>query len=302
MTKKMQYLLGILATILIGTWLFMKFCCPCAEGCEQDGKANVAANADVALQSKFQLSGTDLNYQCSDNFKFMNGGFNKLEPISDSINFGIDALKGFFDKGKENLKITGYALASEKNTSIYENLGIARATDIKKYFISKGIAENRIEVFGEIKDDLTIAKDTLIGPASYSFYTPEVKTETTKVDYDALKKKINANPLIMYFKTGETSINLSDDDRKKVADMLIYLDNVPTAKLDVVGHTDNVGKREVNTKLGLGRAEFAAEYLLKNGIATDKIATSSKGPDEPIADNNTKEGKDKNRRTVVSLK
>jgi OmpA-OmpF porin, OOP family len=298
----MQYLLGILATILIGTWLFMKFCCPCAEGCVEESKAKVAVNGEGTLQNKFQLSGTDIDYQCSDNFKFLNGSFNRLEPVSDSINLGIDALKGFFEKGKDNLKITGYALASEKNTSIYENLGIARATDIKNYFISKGIAENRIEVSGEIKDDLLISKDTLIGPASYNFFVPETKTETAKVDYDALKKSINADPLIMYFKTGETSINLSDDDRKKVAQMLTYLDNVPTAKLDVVGHTDNVGKRDINTKLGLGRAEFAAEYLLKNGIAKDKIVTSSKGPDEPIADNNTKEGKDKNRRTVVSLK
>lgn len=302
MTKKTQYLLGILATILIGCWLYWKFCCNCCQGCEVDGKANVAATGDGAMQNKLMLNGTDFNYQCNDNFKFLNGDYKKFEPVSDSINFGIDALKKYLGSGKENLKITGYALASEKNTSIYENLGIARATDIKNYFVSKGIPEDRIDVFGEIKDDLSISKDTLIGPASYNFYTKEVKTETTKVDYDALKKKINANPLILYFQTGKAAINLSAEDRKKVADMLNYLDNVPTAQLDVVGHTDNVGNRDLNTKLGLERAQFATDYLLQNGIAKDKIATSSKGPDEPIADNNTKEGKDKNRRTVVSLK
>jgi OOP family OmpA-OmpF porin len=56
-----------------------------------------------------------------------------------------------------------------------------------------------------------------------------------------------------------------------------------------------------NTQLGQNRADFAKEYLAKNGISADRIISSSKGPDEPIADNATTEGKAKNRRTVVTI-
>ena len=308
MSKKTKYLLGILATWVIGGWLYMTLCCcKCKEGscdckdCPQHPNKEMTNVSSLASEG-FSISNPDYNYQTSDNFKFLNGGFKSIQPVSDSINLGIDGLKNFLNENKQNLKITGYALSTEKNTSIYENLGLARATDLKNYFVSKGISADRIDTFGEIKEQLSVNGDTLVGPATFDLFTPVATTTNVKVDYAALREKINANPLIMYFKTGETSINLSEDDRKKVADMLNYLEKVEGSKLSVTGHTDNVGKRDKNIKLGLDRANFATNYLIENAIAKDKIETSSKGPDEPIADNATVEGKNKNRRTVVSIK
>ena len=308
MSKKTKYLLGILATWVIGGWLYMTLCCcKCEEGscdcenCAQHPKKEMVENSEISSNG-FSISNSDYNYQTSDNFKFLNGGFQSIMPVSDSINLGIDGVKKFLDGNKQNLKITGYALSTEKNTSIYENLGLARAADLKNYFVSKGISADRIDTFGEIKDQLSVNNDTLIGPANYEFFTPDVSAKETKVDYNALREKINANPLIMYFKTGEAAINLSDDDRKKVADMLNYLENVEGSKLSVTGHTDNVGNEQTNIKLGLERANFATDYLIENAVSKAKIETSSKGPNEPIADNKTIEGRNKNRRTVVSIK
>lgn len=308
MSKKTKYLLGILATWVIGGWLYMTLCCcKCKDGscdcenCAQHPKKEMV-DASKSVINGFSIADANYNYQTSDNFKFLNGGFKSIMPVSDSINLGIDGVKKFLDGNKQNLKITGYALSTEKNTSIYENLGLARAADLKSYFISKGISADRIDTFGEIKDQLFLSGDTLIGPAGYEFFTPNTTATDAKIDYAALKTKINANPLIMYFKTGETSINLSNEDRKKVADMLNYIENVEGSKLSVTGHTDNVGKRDTNFKLGLDRANFATNYLIENAVSAAKIETSSKGPDEPIANNTTVEGKNKNRRTVVSIK
>ncbi len=298
--KSTKYLLGILLTILLGSWLHKKHCCDCdTDKNVEKTTIETVENSDVI--NKFQLSTEGLDYTTSQNFKFLRNSFNTIEPISDSINIGIDELKSFLGKNQKRINITGYALSSEKNTTIYENLGIARATEIKNYLISKGIDGKKIDVFGVIEENLTLKSDTIIGPQKFEFL--DITTETSpKVDYTKLKEEINANPLVMYFKTGEASINLSDEDRKKVSKMLEYLENVEGAKLDVVGHTDNVGKRDVNVKLGLDRANFATSYLIENGIAKEKIASSSKGPDEPIAENKTVEGREKNRRTVVSLK
>ena len=85
-----------------------------------------------------------------------------------------------------------------------------------------------------------------------------------------MKEKINANPLILYFKTGKAQIDLSAEDRQKVADIKNYLDHVEDAKLDVIGHTDNVGSRDTNIRLGQQRADFAKKYLVKNGISARK--------------------------------
>ena len=81
-----------------------------------------------------------------------------------------------------------------------------------------------------------------------------------------------------------------------------YLDNIQNATLECIGYTDNSGDQYMNIQLGLDRANFIKDYLVKNGIAENRITASSKGPDEPIADNLTPEGRAKNRRTIIVLK
>jgi outer membrane protein OmpA-like peptidoglycan-associated protein len=74
-----------------------------------------------------------------------------------------------------------------------------------------------------------------------------------------------------------------------------------TARFNIVGHTDNVGSDEANEKLGLGRAQSIAKILTNGGIAADRITTASKGKSEPVASNDTDEGRQQNRRVVVSI-
>jgi OmpA-OmpF porin, OOP family len=299
MSKKTLYLLGILSTILIGTFLYNITCC---QNCDVEKPQTpvVAATGDY---KNFNLSGKDLAYSCNDNFRFLTNGFNNIQPVNDSINTGIGMLKSYFDKNQnDKLVITGYAMNSEKNTSAFPNLALARANDLKSYFVSKGIAASRFDLKGELIDAWKMSADTLLGPADFRIMQGEEVAAAPKENWDDLKAKINANPLTLYFQTNQTDVDLSAEDRQKVADLAKYLDNVADAKLAAVGHTDNAGDRAINTRLGLGRANFAKEYLAKNGIDAQKVETTSKGPDEPIADNATPDGKAKNRRTVVTIK
>lgn len=305
MSKKLLYLLGILGTIAIGTWLMSFMCCPtCCQNQTPKTTSPVTElkdNAGKVNYNKFNLSGKDLTYSCNENFRFLLNDFKNIKPVSDSINNGVELLKTYFDKNKDKLIITGYALNSEKNNSTYPNLALARANDMKNYFVSKGIASNRFELKGELRDAWKISGDTILGNANFRIMqAEEVATEKVE-DWAVLKIKINANPLILYFNTGQAQINLTTEEKQKVADLSRYLDNVEGAKLNAVGHTDNAGNRDANIKLGLNRANFAKDYLAKNGIVGNKIDASSKGPDEPIADNKTADGKAKNRRTVVTL-
>jgi outer membrane protein OmpA-like peptidoglycan-associated protein len=79
----------------------------------------------------------------------------------------------------------------------------------------------------------------------------------------------------------------------KVAEFLSKNTNF---RLDLVGYTDNVGSDEYNQKLSERRANAVKDYLVKKGIAETLLTAVGKGEANPIADNSTAEGKEKNRR------
>ena len=67
-------------------------------------------------------------------------------------------------------------------------------------------------------------------------------------------------------------------------------------KVEVIGHTDNSGSRAGNLSLSQARAEAVKAYVVGCGVAEDSVAVSGEGPDRPVADNRTAEGKARNRR------
>jgi len=75
----------------------------------------------------------------------------------------------------------------------------------------------------------------------------------------------------------------------------------PKLRIRITGHTDNVGDRDSNAKLSQARADAVKQYLVDKGVAADRIETRGAGPDEPIADNDTPAGQQKNRRIEFKL-
>ncbi len=68
-------------------------------------------------------------------------------------------------------------------------------------------------------------------------------------------------------------------------------------KIEIRGHTDDVGSDQYNRKLSERRADSVAEYMIKNGISPERIRSRGFGEDKPIANNKTPDGRQKNRRT-----
>jgi outer membrane protein OmpA-like peptidoglycan-associated protein len=75
----------------------------------------------------------------------------------------------------------------------------------------------------------------------------------------------------------------------------------PDLRVEISGHTSNDGKRDFNMKLSRKRAEAVKQFLSSAGIDENRIGTVGYGPDRPIADNDTKEGQEKNRRIEFRL-
>jgi outer membrane protein OmpA-like peptidoglycan-associated protein len=72
-------------------------------------------------------------------------------------------------------------------------------------------------------------------------------------------------------------------------------------KVEIDGHTDNTGKAEANKTLSQKRADAVKAYLVKKGVAADRLSTVGFGQEQPIADNATADGKAKNRRVEFKV-
>ncbi len=101
--------------------------------------------------------------------------------------------------------------------------------------------------------------------------------------------------LAVEFDTGKSNVKAKyHDEIKRVAD---YMNQYPETTAVIEGHTDNVGKHAKNMRLSQDRANSIKNYLVKKfKIAPARLKAVGFGPDKPIADNGTAEGRQKNRR------
>ncbi|MBC3373932.1 OmpA family protein [Pseudomonas sp. SWRI92] len=89
--------------------------------------------------------------------------------------------------------------------------------------------------------------------------------------------------------------------RGQLDGLVAKLSHANVASIRVVGHTDSVGTDTYNEGLSERRAGSVVEYLLTQGLAPDKLTSEGKGESEPVADNETDEGRAQNRRVELHI-
>jgi OOP family OmpA-OmpF porin len=99
---------------------------------------------------------------------------------------------------------------------------------------------------------------------------------------------------IIEFDSGKAT--LAESGMAILDQMSVALRALKNKKVEVIGHTDNAGSRAGNLSLSQARAEAVKSYIASRGVALDAIAVSGEGPDRPVADNRTPEGRARNRR------
>jgi outer membrane protein OmpA-like peptidoglycan-associated protein len=75
----------------------------------------------------------------------------------------------------------------------------------------------------------------------------------------------------------------------------------PNVRIEIAGHTDATGSLSVNQRLSLARAQAVKAYLARQGVRPDRMEARGYGPDRPIGDNSTPEGREQNRRVELHL-
>ena len=103
----------------------------------------------------------------------------------------------------------------------------------------------------------------------------------------------------VFFDSGKASLKPAS---YKALNSLAELLNIKkTLIIEIGGHTDNVGNKDANMTLSKNRAESVKRYLLKKGVSVKQVKTKGYGDTMPVAYNNTADGRQKNRRTQVTV-
>ncbi len=132
---------------------------------------------------------------------------------------------------------------------------------------------------------------------------PEPKPEPIPVDSDAvevenLKKKFESLSLI-YFKFDKKDIQ--EGDVPILEAVIDVMNRRPKISVTLKGHTDNIGSDTYNLKLSDKRVTEAKKYLMKKGIASERITLETFGENRPTADNKTDKGRADNRRVEIQV-
>ncbi len=191
-----------------------------------------------------------------------------------------------FSKGKM-LRIVGPFFADETNSTTFDNLGLARA-DAVRQLLADSIATDKIEIDAAL---LEFTEDAKSKPFEGILINWVVRNENIQ--------EIDTETLI-YFPSNSSqkleNANINDYLTKIVANLK---GNDKT--LTLTGHTDNQGESKYNEWLGLRRANTIKKLLVNFGIEAKRITIASKGETEPIATNDTEEGRQTNRRVVLKI-
>ena len=134
----------------------------------------------------------------------------------------------------------------------------------------------------------------------------DLREETEAINLDKNIKIISFEEMIdnqipvpisnLFFGTGSNRLQrLSFAELDRLARIL----NKTPLRVEITGHTDNVGSEEVNLNLSQERAARVKKYLVKKGCNPERIETVGKGASEPVSENETTEGRQKNRRVTI---
>ncbi len=302
MNKNLFYfiLLCLIAWLILGTIFFKNRLCGVTPSAKE--KTTAVIPPPVSNDRLLIQDGSSFKTTARNHFDFSEASYNYIAPLSAGVNTSINETATYLKANpNRSMTITGLYKEGEENSSVFPTLGLARANEVKKAFTALGISAKQLLTGDRLVGANVNLKDgVLLDGAEFSF------SETTNDLAErlaAIKARLDANPITIYFQTGQQNVTLTQNQKKDFADLVFYLDNVEGSQAEVGGHTDNVGDAAMNSRLSRKRAEFVKGYLINNGLTASSLSPpNGYGPTKPIADNATKEGKSKNRRVEVRLK
>jgi len=251
--------------------------------------ANAGLDFSLAPWVSFMLEGEYRYYNMDD-----------LGGISSASN-GNDAFfanAGFRFKlgGKRNVRNMTYD-EYYKPTGIYDRLAAMEQENIamKKELTDRIAAVEKDNA--DIKRDLNEVKKDVEGIKGDVKY---IKNAIEKMNQKEVVQKVTATAENIEFMSGKAV--LTEESKQLLDEVALLLSSIEWTKLDIAGHTDNVGNAAKNKQLSQDRADTVKGYLVDKGLDANKMTSVGYGPERPIASNNTEAGRQRNRRVEFAIK
>ncbi len=270
----MRWIIILLLWLLLGFGYYSisKMCC----GPGGDEVSNVSATAPVVNDSKevpcpslgeLSFKWSEVNPTLSDSWK------QKMESLTKSL------------EENQKLQITGIYREGETQPDNSADLGIARAQAISKLF--------------DLPEDKLQLRSRKIPKGDYSQDCAITGVDFRNVIVTEKIKEID-DKTIIYFPFNSTN-KLNDNEVEAYLRDVAERVKKTGERIRLTGHTDDVGEEADNIVLGQGRADVIQSYLMSQGVPKAKIISTSKGEGQPIASNDTEDGKQRNRRTELQI-
>lgn len=295
MSKNSTFWWAILAVWMAGVaWSHV---CKIKQLCDAPLASTDAAPAESVVVVPLRIiDGTSLSLVSAGNFGFAKSG---ADPNLTAVKKQLDSLAAYLRANPaKKLTITGYYHPSEVNDSKWPDLGVARAEQIKQYYVDLGVPPVVLVTKSELQDDIRFSPDSLTGGIGFGTLVPATEDALAEAQkYQGLFK-----PLDLYFNSEGTDYIKTDDNRKFVEEAGKYLATNKDKKLLLTGHTDNTGSAAGNPELSKKRAGEVKRSLVSAGLPERQLEVAAKGQSAPKKSNNTAEGRAANRRVAIVVR
>lgn len=205
------------------------------------------------------------------------------------------AIEIAYIKGKVTNKVTGAPLSAQivfSELSSSESILFEQSNRMGNYFsVLPGNADYGLNI--QKKGFLVYSKNFSLSDENVrKAYVLNVKLIPIAVDQKVKLENV-------FYNTASFELDSrSNSELNKVAD---FLNDNPSVKISIEGHTDNEGSKSGNLRLSKNRAQSVYKYLVEKGIEESRLSTKGYGSSQPVADNESEEGRKMNRRTEIRI-
>jgi len=225
------------------------------------------------------------------------GGFGGLDLYGFKLYEEVRPEKVTYIKGVVFDDETGKKLEAR-----FELIDLATGDITVTSFSNKGTGEFLVCLPANHDYALNVSKE------GYLFYSENFNLSGENPSTDPVLKDVPLKPL----KAGEKVIlkniffetdkyDLKESSEIELQKLIELLNKNPEIKIEIGGHTDNVGKTDYNLELSQNRAKAVYDYLVKNKIDSDMLTYKGYGESQPVDTNDTEEGRANNRRTEFKV-
>jgi outer membrane protein OmpA-like peptidoglycan-associated protein len=175
----------------------------------------------------------------------------------------------------------------------------------KKNYLSDQKGEALICILAQDKYSLRIQKK------GYDLFTENIQFDSIATFVEPLEYTVGLshqtswkdhNPVVLkniFFEFGKA--DLLSESLGEIQFLAEFLVTNHKIKIEIIGHTDNIGSQERNLELSVARAKSVKNKLVESGIAEERVSAKGKGDQNPIASNDSEHGRAQNRRTEFRI-